>query len=107
MVAADVPARGVQIAGLGDHLEPGLGAEQLLEPAADDGVIVGDHDPDRPAVLERLRAVLVVGPSVSARRVIRRSAIWSSCWRYGARYWAAIFVGGDQVGASLISELEP
>jgi hypothetical protein len=27
--------------------------------------------------------------------------------RYGARYFAAIFVGGDQVGVSVISELNP
>jgi ABC-2 type transport system permease protein len=31
----------------------------------------------------------------------------SSVSRYGARYFAAIFVGGDQVGVSVISELNP
>jgi len=32
---------------------------------------------------------------------------WSSVSRYGARYFAAIFVGGDQVGVSVICELNP
>ena len=32
---------------------------------------------------------------------------WSCVSRYGARYFAAIFAGGDQVGVSVISELNP
>ena len=36
-----------------------------------------------------------------------RAVSWSRASRYGARYFAAILLGGDQVDSSVISELNP
>ena len=47
MMAAHVPAGGVEIGGLGHHLEALLGIEHLSQPSADDRVVVRDHDANR------------------------------------------------------------
>ena len=47
LVAADVADRGLDVAGLGDHLEVVLGVEQQAQGAADDRMVVGEHDRDR------------------------------------------------------------
>jgi hypothetical protein len=75
----------LDVAGLGQNLEIGLCSEQLLEPAAHDRVVVGDHYPDH-AVLAATRP---------------------RCSRNGARYLASILPVADQLGVSLISELDP
>ena len=46
--------RRLDVADGGDDLEAVLGLEQQLEPAAHDGVVVGEHDPDRCSVRGRL-----------------------------------------------------
>ena len=45
---AHVATRALDVAGLGDDLEVVLAVEQHPQAAAHDGVIVGEHDPDRP-----------------------------------------------------------
>ena len=47
MMAAHVAPGAVDVAGLGDDLEVVLRFEQQAQAAAHDGVVVGDHDPDR------------------------------------------------------------
>jgi hypothetical protein len=42
----DQPDRGGAVAGLADHREP-LGLQERPQTLADDGVVVGDDDPDR------------------------------------------------------------
>jgi hypothetical protein len=47
LVAARRADRGLDVADRRDDLEVRLRAEQQLETAADDGVVVGEHDRDR------------------------------------------------------------
>ena len=47
----DVPDRGVGVAGLGNHLDVGLGLEQEAQRASNHDVIVGEHDRDRLTLL--------------------------------------------------------
>ncbi len=50
------------VGGRADHLDAGLGIEQHRQPAADDGLVVGDQDPDGH------RAVPVRGRTASTRQ---------------------------------------
>ena len=106
MMAAHVPAGAVEIGGLGHHLEAVLGVEDLAQPSADDRVIVGDHDADRRGG-GSVGGAGVVGGGFGFGHRSHRSAARSRDSRYGARYLATILAGGEDVGASLTSELEP
>ena len=85
VVAANEAPCVVDVAGLGQNLQVGLCSQHLLEAATHDRVVVGDHYPDH------------------AVRVATRPR----CSRNGARYFASILPTADQLGVSLISELDP
>ena len=55
MVRPDVAPRGLEIAGLGDHLEVLLGLEHHPQAVADDLVIVSEDDADRVHELTLMR----------------------------------------------------
>jgi hypothetical protein len=74
------------------HPAPRLSGVCIRCPAGGVGSVITEHQA-RPASI-----VSGIHVAVLAR---------SSASRYGARYFAAIFVGGDQVGVSVISELNP
>jgi hypothetical protein len=88
------------------YLEALLGVEHLTEPASNNRVVIDDdypiraHRPSTAGPCGRGRGV-----GVSHSRQPRAARSRDS--RYGARYLATIFVGGDQLGVSLISEVDP
>ena len=88
--------RGVQgTTGVHDHELP-VGMELAhgppRRPARAVGSVITEHEARPAGILSGVHVDALSRSSVS---------------RYGARYFAAIFVGGDQVGVSVISELNP
>ena len=83
MMAPDVPARALDVAGLGHDLEVTFVFEQLSQTPAHDRVIVGDHDSDG-ARIRRLR-LLARGAVRHQAQVNALSSSRSSESMYGAR----------------------
>lgn len=93
---AGCPAR--EIRGLVDHLEA-LPRPRPLAGAGGAG--------RRVARSQRGRCGRPVSGGIGGSRALHVVAARSRDSRYGARYFAAVLVGGNQVGFSLISELDP
>ena len=106
MMAAHVPAGAVEIGCLGYDLEAFLGIEYLAQAAANDGMVVGDHDANR-SRRSGVGGVWSVHGVSCLRQRSHRNAARSRDSRYGARCLAAIFPPGDQSGVPVASELEP